>query len=212
MDAAADLSVRGPTLLDPRVLVLVPVRDRAAMASLWRLEARLFELVAHHREPMLAQIKLAWWRERLSQIAAHSRDLPRGEPLLADLAAHWAGNGALPCIAQAYEAILLADSDDGRAAVPDGLAEAMRQVMGGASDAGRAWAHARTGQMAQERGTAMAVWQRACTVGIAAGEGGAEIDVAWRALDRWGALVARTDGRPSRRSVAWLLFRAGCGW
>lgn len=212
MDAQIDLSVPGPSLLDPRLLVLVPTDRRPALTALWRLEARLFALVAQHREPMLAQIKLSWWRDRLAQIAARSDDLPRGEPLLAELVAQWRGNAALVPLVDAYEAILLADSDGGRMAAADGLANAMRAVMGGSADTARIWALARAGQLAQEQAAARLLWQAAAVLPQGGGNRGDTADTLWRVLDRWGALVARAGGRPSRRSQAWLLLRAGLGW
>jgi phytoene synthase len=54
--------------------------SRDAWLGLLALDTRLARLVRETREPMLGQIRLAWWRERLSEpVAQH----PKGEPLLA---------------------------------------------------------------------------------------------------------------------------------
>ena len=84
-----------PDARDPRIMVAVPRGGRAAMATLWALAARLTKLLGDVREPMIGQIKLAWWRDMAAQLAADPPALPRGEPLLADPAAHCAGRGDL---------------------------------------------------------------------------------------------------------------------
>ncbi|MFC4295454.1 hypothetical protein ACFO0A_10350 [Novosphingobium tardum] len=50
--------------------------------GLLRLDARLARTALGAREPLLGQLKLAWWRDRMAQPTA---DWPRGEPLLAIL-------------------------------------------------------------------------------------------------------------------------------
>ena len=124
-----------PSLLDPRVMLMVPRGERAALMALWKLEARLFGVVAQRREVVLAQIKLAWWRERLAQVAADPHELPKGEPLLAELAATWKGRASLASVAEAYEAIMLADHRDALSNAGQALATAMQ--------VGRAWGLAR---------------------------------------------------------------------
>jgi phytoene synthase len=52
---------------------------------LWRLDAALGGALAGGREPMMARIKLAWWREALERL---DRDKPPAEPVLEELAAH----------------------------------------------------------------------------------------------------------------------------
>lgn len=54
--------------------------SRDAWLGLLALDTRLAQVVRETREPMLGQIRLAWWRERLAE-APDSR--PKGEPLLA---------------------------------------------------------------------------------------------------------------------------------
>jgi phytoene synthase len=74
--------------LDPdRILALAYVlaKRRAAVGALWRLDAALGDALAGGREPLIARIKLAWWREALEKL---DREPPPPEPVLGDVAAH----------------------------------------------------------------------------------------------------------------------------
>lgn len=53
---------------------------RSAWRALLALDTRLAQVVRDTREPMLGQIRLAWWRERLEEASVKR---PKGEPLLA---------------------------------------------------------------------------------------------------------------------------------
>lgn len=77
---------------------------RAAWETLFVLDARLGAVVLGAREPMLAQIRLAWWRERLAQPPA---DWPSGEPLLSRLA-EWGSDplGRLVELVDGWEGLL----------------------------------------------------------------------------------------------------------
>lgn len=63
-----------------------PAPSRPALHALFDLDRRLADLVSRAREPLLAQVRLAWWRDRLSGSPA---EFPAGEPLLAELALRW---------------------------------------------------------------------------------------------------------------------------
>ena len=72
--------------LDPDrkfVLDLVPEGRRPAVAALWRLDATLAAVLAGGREPHIARIKLAWWRDALEALD-HGR--PPAEPVLQSVA------------------------------------------------------------------------------------------------------------------------------
>src|SRR3546814_5049597 len=97
-------------------MVGVPRGRRPAMAALWVLAARLTKLLVDAREPLIVQIKLAWWRDMAAMIASDPDALPKGEPLLAELRASWAGQGGLDARVDAAEAMLLAESDAERRA------------------------------------------------------------------------------------------------
>jgi phytoene synthase len=74
--------------LDPdRTLALtyVPAERRPAVAALWRLDAALGAVLAGGREPLISQIKLAWWRDSLVRL--DEAPAP-GEPVLQDVATH----------------------------------------------------------------------------------------------------------------------------
>lgn len=69
-------------------LAYAPVHLRSAWTALLALDVRMAGIVRSVREPMLAQIRLAWWRDTLARPAG---EWPDGEPLLRELAAHLPG-------------------------------------------------------------------------------------------------------------------------
>ena len=105
-----------PDIRDPRVMVAVPRARREALAVLWALAERLTKLLADTREPMIGQIKLAWWRDMAGLLASDPAALPKGEPLLAELQRSWAGRGGLDALVDAAEAVLLAEDAAARTA------------------------------------------------------------------------------------------------
>jgi phytoene synthase len=97
--------------LDPdRILALgyVPTSRRAAVGALWRLDSALGAALAGGREPMIARIKLAWWREALERL---DREPAPAEPALREAAAH-----LLPTLSGAE----LAGMEEGWAVLPSG--------------------------------------------------------------------------------------------
>ena len=60
-------------------IAYVPAFYRSAFTLLLQIDERLAEILRSAREPMIAQIKMAWWREAFGK-ASHLR--PKGEPLL----------------------------------------------------------------------------------------------------------------------------------
>ncbi|MDX2209596.1 MAG: hypothetical protein SFV20_04470 [Sphingopyxis sp.] len=186
-----------PSLLDPRVMLMVPRGERAALSALWKLEARLFGVVAERREVVLAQIKLAWWRERLEQVATDPGALPKGEPLLAELAAVWGSQRSLAPLSDAYEAIMLADDGNALNAAGTKLAAAMQ--------AGEAWGLERAAQLGNTEELRSALRHRVVATAIT------EHPRHVRTLDRWAHLLARNGGSASARAEGWLLLRAGVG-
>lgn len=73
-DNALDLSP--PVRL---AIAYAPSDVRSAFAVLLQIDQRFAEILRNAREPMIAQIKMAWWREAFAS-AADAR--PKGEPLL----------------------------------------------------------------------------------------------------------------------------------
>ena len=71
-------------------LAYAPSRHRLSTLALLALDARLANLLRHSKEPMLAQLRMTWWRETLGQDV---HNWPSGEPLLAALRS-WEGEHA----------------------------------------------------------------------------------------------------------------------
>lgn len=83
-------------------LSYAPSRHRTATLALLALDARLANLLRHSREPMLAQLRMSWWRETLGQDA---QAWPTGEPLLAALRSWQGQHGALAALVDGWEAL-----------------------------------------------------------------------------------------------------------
>ena len=81
-------------------LSYAPRASRGLFLGLYALDARLEAIVRSAREPVLAQLKLAWWRDRL---AASPAQRPRGEPVLAGLELWGNESGALSALVDAWE-------------------------------------------------------------------------------------------------------------
>lgn len=63
----------------------MPASKRAAVETLWRLDAAFGAVLATGTEPMISRIRLAWWREALEKLDTAP---PPAEPLLEAVAAH----------------------------------------------------------------------------------------------------------------------------
>lgn len=84
-------------------LAYAPRRKRDGVLGLLALNARLAGIVRQQGEPVIAQMKLAWWRERFVQ---DREDWPVGEPLLA-LLNRWGGDTrALGHLVDGWEGLL----------------------------------------------------------------------------------------------------------
>lgn len=81
---------------------------RASFALLLQIDARFEDILRNAREPMIAQIKMAWWREAFAK-EAHLR--PKGEPLLQALNddGEHIPSEALEALASAWEGLLGSD-------------------------------------------------------------------------------------------------------
>lgn len=66
-------------------LSYVPAARRAAIKALWRLDVALGRVIAGGREPLISQIKLAWWRDSLAKLDSEAAP---AEPALEAVAAH----------------------------------------------------------------------------------------------------------------------------
>lgn len=84
-------------------LAYAPARTRPLALGLLALDQRLADTIRTVREPVLAQIRLAWWRDQL-QSAGGGAD--RGEPLLAALAAWGERRAELAALADGWEEMI----------------------------------------------------------------------------------------------------------
>lgn len=91
-----------PTLCDPRVGFLIPPSARPRLHALWYFFEHLLGLAgrvgadnADNSAPqalpslIFLQLKLAWWRDALADIAQPDWSPPLGEPLLQAIATYW---------------------------------------------------------------------------------------------------------------------------
>ena len=113
-----------------------PAATRDQWLTFLALDTRLGQIVRSAREPMLAQMKLAWWRDRLAQRA---EAWPKGEPLLAALACWQDGHGALSGLVDGWEA-LLGDEPQPEALMAGRAAACVAMGGEGAGEMARAWA------------------------------------------------------------------------
>lgn len=81
---------------------------RATLASYFALDRRLGQLVANTSEPMLGQMRLAWWRDMLGKPAP---ERPTGDTVLDSVGRHWAGEeDPLLLLVDAWEEFLVTES------------------------------------------------------------------------------------------------------
>lgn len=80
-------------------------RARPATLSLLALDARFGAILRGRREPIAAQLRLAWWRDLLAQPAG---TWPEGEPVL-DALRGWRDPSGLSVLATGWEALLAED-------------------------------------------------------------------------------------------------------
>ncbi len=74
--------------LDPDrqlALAYVPAPARPGIEALWRLDASLAAILATGTQPLISQMRLAWWREALERL---DHAPPPAEPVLQALARH----------------------------------------------------------------------------------------------------------------------------
>src|SRR3546814_15804589 len=74
-----------------------------------------------------------------AMIASDPDALPKGEPLLAELRASWAGQGGLDALVDAAEAMLLAESDAERRAASESFGACLFALSGGTETGRQRW-------------------------------------------------------------------------
>ena len=114
---------QGDLQLSPPERLAVAYAPRA-IQPLWEgfllLERRLADAARAGRDPLMIQLRLAWWRDRFDQRAA---DWPQGEPLLALLRPWDSERGALRGIVDGWEARIV--GEDGGMALGQARVEAI---------------------------------------------------------------------------------------
>lgn len=74
------------------------------LGAFLQLDRRLGQFVSQSKEPILTQMRLAWWRDQLAKPVA---DRPGGDAILDDLSAHWSGEeGVLIELVDGWEQLL----------------------------------------------------------------------------------------------------------
>lgn len=99
-----------PEILPPEAelaLAWTPPMVRGALTTALQLDRRLARIVARTTEPMLGQMRLAWWREALLKPL---EDRPRGDVVLDAIGQYWAGReAALAAMVDGWEVLITAD-------------------------------------------------------------------------------------------------------
>ena len=92
-----------------------PASVRPLFLGLYALDAKLASIVRSAREPMLGQLKLAWWRDQLGKPVS---ERPLGEPVLAALAPWGESSRALAAMVDGWE-VLISDEYPAQADLAD---------------------------------------------------------------------------------------------
>jgi len=117
-----------------------PAHLRAQTAALFALDARLGELVAKANEPLLAQLRLAWWRDELRKVP---QGRAKGDPILDAIGGTWTGEEpALVTLVDGWEQLV------GEAPLPT---PAIEGFVGGRAGAFAAFARLARQSVAEER-------------------------------------------------------------
>jgi phytoene synthase len=176
---------------------------RAPLSTVLQLDRRLARIVGRTREPMLGQMRLAWWRDALGTLPS---ERPRGDAVLDAISRHWAGReAALVALVDGWEVLVTAERlglDEierfaaGRgtffaALAGEGGPVAMRDHLAGA---GRCWALADAASGVSDPGERMAM----VASGRAIASGSARVPLRLRGLAVLSALARRALARGGR--------------
>lgn len=98
----SDLLLTTLPTVERLALAYAPGQARDAWLAFFALDARLASLVRSASEPMLAQLRIAWWREALE---ADGSAWPQGDPILGALASWGGAHRGLASLADGWEAL-----------------------------------------------------------------------------------------------------------
>ncbi|MCJ2186305.1 hypothetical protein [Novosphingobium beihaiensis] len=129
-DGHEDALIQSLPAVSRLALAYAPASARLPTLALFALDTRLAGLLRHSREPMLAQLRLSWWRESLGR---EHNEWPEGEPLLAALRSWNGKHKALTALVDGWEALT------GPAPLPG---DALRTMAQGRAEAFAGLAHA----------------------------------------------------------------------
>lgn len=105
-----------PEILAPELQIALahtPLAQRDALRIFFEADARLARIVAGTTEPMLGQMRLAWWREMLAKPVS---ERPSGDTVLDGMAKHWLGRErALIALVNGWEHMLSEEFNDASA-------------------------------------------------------------------------------------------------
>ncbi|MGB3752783.1 MAG: hypothetical protein WA954_02680 [Parerythrobacter sp.] len=89
-------------------IVHAPREARAASAAVFAFDARLARFVAQATEPMVAQLRLAWWRD---QLALPVTERAKGDVVLDNLSTHLGyHSGMLGKVVDGWEQLVVAEA------------------------------------------------------------------------------------------------------
>ena len=118
MDNLADNSALSPP--ERLAVAYAPRSNQSLWEGFLTLNHRLADAARAGRDPLMIQLRLAWWRDRFDQPAS---DWPAGEPLLALLKAWDSERAALRAMVDGWEARIV--GEDGGTALGEARVEAV---------------------------------------------------------------------------------------
>ena len=201
-------------------LVWTAPRLRAPLSAAFQFDRRLARIVARTQEPMLGQMRLAWWREALAKPVA---ERPRGDAVLDALGELLPGReAALIAMVDGWEVLVTAERlgpDEaarfgaGRGALfaalaPDPSARPLAERLG---VAGRRWALADAAAGVSDPQESAALTAAGLEAGSAGGSVRLPSDLRGLAvLEALSLRALRAGGRPlmEGRGAALAIFRA----